>query len=71
MLWRAAGQHQVGVAVADQLGRLADGLAAGGAGRQAVVIGAFQIEVSGQVARRGVQFLLGLAGRQTCGRRQP
>ena len=34
---RAAGEHQVGVAVADQLGRLADGLAAGGAGGQAVV----------------------------------
>ena len=56
----AAGQHQVGVAVANHLGRLADRLAAGGAGRQAVVIGAEQTEIGGEVAGRGVQFLFGL-----------
>ncbi len=58
---RAADQHQVGVAVANQLGCLADGLAAGGAGRQAVVIRPAQVEVCGQVRRRRVQFLFGLA----------
>ena len=58
---RAAGEHQVGVAVADHFGRLADGLAAGGTGRQAVVVGPFDAEMGRQVGRRGVQFLLGLA----------
>ena len=38
---RAAGEHDVGLAVADHLGRLADGLAAGGTGGQAVVVGPF------------------------------
>ena len=58
---RAAGEHEVGVAVADQLGRLADGLAAGGAGGQAVVVRAFEVEVVGEVGRRRVQLLLVLA----------
>ena len=39
---RAAGDHEVGVAAADQLDRLADGLAAGGAGREAAEIRAFR-----------------------------
>ena len=60
MLCGAAGQHQVGVAVADHLGRLADRLAAGGAGGQAAVIRAEQTEIGGEVAGRGVQLLLGL-----------
>ena len=54
---RAAGEHEVGLAVADHLGRLADGLAAGGTGRQAVVIRPFQIEILRQMARRRVQLL--------------
>ena len=58
---RAAGEHDVGVAVADHFGRLADGLAAGGAGRQAVVIRPFQVEIGGQVAGGRVQLLLELA----------
>ena len=55
---RAAGQHQVGVAAADQLGRFADGLRAGGAGRQAAVVRPLQPEIVRQVGRRRVQFLL-------------
>ena len=41
---RAAGEHHVGVAAADDLGRLADGLAAGGAGGQAVGVRALRVE---------------------------
>src|SRR5262249_33001834 len=59
---RAAGEHDVGVAVADQLDGLADGLAAAGAGGQAVVVGAVQAEVGAEVAGGGVQLLLGLLG---------
>ena len=58
---RAAGEHEVGVAVADHVRRLADGLAAGGAGGQAVEVRPLQVEVGGEVGGRRVQFLLGLA----------
>ena len=50
---RAAGEHHVGVAAADQLGRLADRLAAGGAGGEAVDVGALRPEHARQVARAG------------------
>ena len=56
----AAGQHEVGVAVADQFGRFADGLAAGGTGGQAVIVGPCEVEMGGQVAGGRVQLLLGL-----------
>ena len=48
----AAGEHDVGLAAADDLGRLADGLAAGGARGEAVGVGALGVEHAGQVARR-------------------
>ena len=51
---RAAGEHHVGVAVADDLGRLADGLAAGGAGGQAVVVRAFAASKSSARCPAGV-----------------
>src|SRR5438874_6104159 len=57
---RAAREHAVGLANANQLARLAQGLAAGGTGGQAVVIGAFQVKIIGQMAWRRVQFLLEL-----------
>ena len=56
----AAGEHDVGVAAADDLGRLADGLAAGGAGGEAVEVRAFGAEVRGDVGDRHVRFLLEL-----------
>ena len=43
---------------ANQCGCLAEGLAAGGAGGEAVVIGAAKVEIIRQVARRGVHLLL-------------
>ena len=55
---RAAGEHHVGVAAADDLGRFADRLAAGGAGGQAVDVGALGVEHAGQVAGRHVRLLL-------------
>ena len=57
---RAAGEHHVGVAAADDLGRLADRLAGGGAGGQAVQVGALGVEQAGQVAGRHVRLLLEL-----------
>ena len=57
---RAAGEHHVGVAAADDLGGLADGLAAGGAGRQAVGVRPLGVEHAGQVAGRHVGLLLQL-----------
>ena len=41
---RAAGEHHVGLAAANDLGRLADGLAAGGAGRQAIQVRTLGVE---------------------------
>ena len=58
---RAAGEHHVGVAAADDLGRLADRLAAGGAGRQAVDVRPLGVEHAGQVAGRHVRLLFQLA----------
>ena len=55
---RAAGEHHVGVAAADDLDRLADRLAAGGAGRQAVGVRALGVEHGRQVAGRHVGLLL-------------
>ena len=60
---RAAGEHHVGVAAADDLGRLADRLRAGGAGGQAVGVRAPGPEEAGQVAGGRVRLLLGLADR--------
>src|SRR5581483_6781905 len=54
----AAGQHESSVAVANQFDRLADGLGTGGARGQAVEVWPFQTEMSRQVCRGGVQFLL-------------
>ena len=60
---RAAGEHHVGLAAADDLDRLADGLAAGGAGRQAVDVRPLGVEQAGQVAGRHVRLLLQLGDR--------
>src|SRR5205814_4490113 len=60
---RAAGEHQVRVASADESGRLADRLGRGGAGRQAVEVGPFQAEVGAEMPWRRVQLLLGLVQR--------
>ena len=54
---RAAGEHDVGVAAADDLGRFADGLAAGGAGGEAVDVRALGVEHRRQVAGRHVRLL--------------
>ena len=54
---RSAGEHHVGVAAANDLGRFADRLAAGGAGGQAVGVRALGVEHAGQVAGRHVRFL--------------
>jgi len=53
----AAGQHRVGVAPADDLRRLAHGLAAGGTGRQAVEVRPLGIEHRGDDARWKMRFL--------------
>ena len=60
---RAAGEHHVGLAAADDLDRLADRLAAGGAGRQAVDVRPLGVEEAGQVAGRHVRLLLQLGDR--------
>ncbi len=57
----AAGEHAVGLAQADQFAGLAEGLAAGGTRRQAVVIRSFQVEVVRQMSGRRVQLLFEFA----------
>ena len=59
----AAGEHHVGVAPADDLGRLADRLRAGGAGGQAVGVRAPGAEDAGEVAGGRARLLLGLVDR--------
>ena len=59
----AAGEHDVGVAMANHFGGLADGLAAGGTGREAAEIGPLDAEMGRQVGRRGLQLLLRLGAR--------
>ena len=56
----AAGEHHVGLAAANDLGRLADRLAGGGAGGEAVEVGTLRVEESGQVPGRHVGLLLDL-----------
>ena len=56
----AAGEHDVGFAAADDFGGLADGLAAGGAGGEAVEVRAFGAEVRGHVGDGHVRFLFEL-----------
>ncbi len=56
----AAGEHDVGLAAADDFGRFADGLAAGGTGGEAVEVRAFGAEVRGDVRDRHVRFLFEL-----------
>ncbi len=60
---RAAGEDDVGIAAADQLEGLADGLRAGGAGGQAIGVGSPGSEDARQVAGRGSGLLLGFADR--------
>ena len=55
---RAAGEHHVGLAAADDLDRLADGLAAGGAGGETIDVGTLGVEQAGQVPGRHVRLLL-------------
>ncbi len=55
---RAAGEHDVGLAAADDLDRLANGLAAGRAGGEAVEIRSLGIEEAGQMRGRHVRLLL-------------
>ena len=57
---RAAGEHHVGVAAADHLGRLADGLRAGGTGGQARANSGRPARTSRRGARRGCASLLRL-----------
>src|SRR4051812_30585887 len=64
---RAAGEHHVGVAAADDLDRLADRLRAGGASGQAVGVRAARPEEAGQVAGGGPRLLLGLPDRVELG----
>ena len=59
----AAGEHHVGVAAADQLGRLADRLGAGGARRLAGRVRPPGAEDGRQVPDRSPGLLLGFAGR--------
>ena len=59
----AAGEDHVGAVAADHLEGLADGLRAGGAGRQAVGVDPLGAEGVGQVRRRSAGLLLGLADR--------
>jgi hypothetical protein len=60
---RSAGQHHVGIAPADHFDRLADRLAAGGTGGQAIEVRALGVEHGGQVRRGHVRFLLQFLGR--------
>ena len=60
---RAAGEHDVGIAAANDFGRFADRLAAGGAGRQAIEVRPLGVEHGGQMARRHVRLLLQFAER--------
>jgi hypothetical protein len=55
---RAAGEHGVGLAAADDLDRFADGLTASSAGRQAVGVGTLSIEQRRQMPGRHVGLLL-------------
>ena len=57
---RAAGEHEVGFAAADQLGGFADRLAAGGAGGEAVGVGALGVEHRGQMCGGHVRLLFEL-----------
>ena len=59
----AAGEHDVGVAAADDLGRLADRLRAGGAGGQAIGVRASRSEDHGEVRGGCAGLLLGLVDR--------
>jgi hypothetical protein len=59
----AAGQHDVDISEADQLGRLADGLGAGRAGREARHIRAPGPEGGREVPGRGPGLLLGFEER--------
>ena len=54
----AAGKHHIGIPTPHQLHRLADRLARGRAGSEAVEVGAVGIEHPGQMARRHVGLLL-------------
>ena len=58
---RATGDHDVGVAAADELAGFTHGLGAGGAGCQCVEIGAASVKAIGDVAGGAVGILLELA----------
>ena len=60
---RAAGEHHVGLAAADDLGSLADRLARSRAGCEAVEVGTLRVEQSGEVAGGHVRLLLHLRER--------
>src|SRR5437867_9121363 len=60
---RAAGKHDVGSTVTNELGGFADGLAAGRTGRQTVVIWSLKIKIIGQMSRGRVRLLFELAPR--------
>ena len=57
---RTAGEHHVGLAAADHLGRLADRLAAGGTGGEAIHVRALGVELRRQIRGRHVRLLLEL-----------
>ena len=59
---RAAADHHIGIAAAEDFGGLADGLRAGGAGGQAVERRAAGAGEQGQMRQRHVRLLLELAG---------
>src|SRR5262249_22168303 len=56
-------EHEIGRAVADDLGSFADRLAAGCAGREATVVGPAQIEVHGDMPGGAVELLFQLPAR--------
>ena len=60
---RAAGEHHVGLAAADQFGGLADRLARGSAGREAVDVRALGVEHAGEMAGGHIGLLLDLGKR--------
>ena len=59
----SAGEHHIGIAASNDLGRLANGLTAGGAGGEAVEVRTLSVEHGRQVAGRHVGLLLQLARR--------
>jgi len=61
---RSAGNHRIGIAAANDLGRLANRLTAGRTGRQAVHVRALGVEQAGDMPGRHAWLLLQLGHRR-------